>query len=173
MTEKNSTAVSVDVFHRFTDSELAAVDSYAAAFEMLKAGGFDVVDIADYGSGFEKIEDKDILISVPFVITTFRFAEGDYTDESGNKSRYVIAELVTKDGAKYLITDGSTGICSQLLQVYMDRAALGSKAPNVGVLCEKGVTKSEYYFNAKTGEKSNKPVEGPNWGPASTYYLVS
>lgn len=85
-----------------SNDELANIDLQSARALLATAGSAD-----ELGTGFRTVKDKRQLIGLPFIIVNYRFFEGD-------KGRFTAAFLVTDDGRKIMITDGSTGIRDQL-----------------------------------------------------------
>lgn len=67
------------------------------------------------GDGFALTDNKDRFIGVPLVLVHWTISLGDYPNpKTGEVGNFVAARLVTKDGGKYIITDGGTGIARQL-----------------------------------------------------------
>jgi hypothetical protein len=85
-----------------------AFDDAMALAEQLT--GESVKSFADeMGNGFA-ILDKDQkarLIGLKCVFLKWKFTDGDF-------GRFVNVAVITQDGAKYILNDGSTGICEQL-----------------------------------------------------------
>jgi hypothetical protein len=120
------------------------------AFKALQAAGIQVTNASDYGDGFRLIEDKDKgkLVGIPFICVNARIANGTFGDFS-------ILHVITKHNDKYLLIDGSTGIHKQVQN--------HGRAVFVGLMCEQGLTVSEYdYLDEKSGELR----------PAKTYYIA-
>jgi len=136
-----------------TMDSLREVATFADAFAALKAAGVDVHVVNE----FDLIEDKDSLIGVPLLIFGYAFHAGDF-----GKDGFVSVEAITEENRKIVFNDGSTGIRQQL-------RTLEDKGILTGIICKNGLRKSEYYFNAETGETNNHGGEG--FSPASTYYL--
>lgn len=115
--------------------------------------GEGVVTVDDY----EKLDDKEDLIGVPFMIVQFWFSEGEIVDPvSGNLREYATLKVVTKEtttkpSAKYTVVDGSTGIYKQLKEINKRTGKWG------GILARNGLRVSHYRY------------EG---APASTFYLT-
>lgn len=85
-----------------TNDELASMDLQSARALLATAGSAD-----ELGTGFRTLKEKNQLIGVPFIIVNYRFFEGD-------KGHFTAVFLVTEDGRKLMLTDGSTGIRDQL-----------------------------------------------------------
>jgi hypothetical protein len=98
------------------------------------------------GNGFNVLPtaDKGRLVGVPFLIMEWRFYQGD-------QGEAVALMLVTEQGEKLIVNDGSTGIREQLKSL-----------PRKPVIVRRGLVCSDYdYTNPATGEVSR----------ATTYYL--
>jgi len=106
-------------------------------------------------------KDKDALLEVPFIIRKVSFKA-----EERFASEFAIIHLVTKYPVKgashFVMTDGSTGICAQLMKLVDERIADGHPTPDEGIVIANGLRKSDYLI-----------AEGENAGqPATTYYLA-
>lgn len=177
MTENTaSTGASTDVeipVARLDEDRLRSVATVSDAEAVLSDLGFIIPEEPEYGSGFEMLDDKDRLLKVGFTILEWRFVKSsDFVDNDGNPGEYVAAQVVTALGEKYIITDGSTGIYKQLVTVTENR--LKAQRPNVhpraGLRIPRGLRKSEYGINRKTGEIGK--VGDPGMDKAATYYLA-
>jgi hypothetical protein len=118
---------------------------YATFEDAVKAAGDDIVIPED----FEKVDNKDELISVPFFITNFWFQNGEMGD-------FVVIRGITRGNRKIVVTDGGTGIFAQLKKLAL------STGKTANVMVRGGLRKSEY----------RKEVEPDKFTSASTYYLV-
>ena len=150
------TAKEVDVRRtsNFSDEQLAGIGTWDELAKLLGENGVASADIADFGTGFSLLSDKTRLVGVPFAILDWRFNPGDFGD-------FVSMTVLTKSGEKWIVNDGSTGICEQMRGV--DKR-LGGKPTVLRV--EKGLHKSEYstmIWDSKKGED----VETS----ATTFYL--
>jgi len=126
--------------------------------QLLSSHGLTVSDVTEYGTGFEVCEDKRQLVRVPFIVLDWRFSEGDH-------GRFVSMTVVTRDGRKLIINDGSTGIRQQMEKITEDRLKRFegdlTKA-HAGLAVPKGLRVSEYvYVDRETGKAKD----------ATTYYL--
>lgn len=127
-----------------------ALDVEGMSFDdLMKALGEDVASITELDPR-ERIEDKDELINIPFVITN---VAGHLNGEFGNP--WVVVTAKTATNRLVWFTDGSTGICQQIIA--MAERNPGAKA----VLVPKGLVKSTY----KTKDAEGKDIQG------TTYYL--
>ena len=139
----------------YSDETVAAVKTLDDALKMLTEDGHAVESISEYGSGTEIVIDKRTLIGKPFAIVEWRFHEGTF-------GGFVSALLVTERGEKLVLNDGSAGIYRQLVGVTAARTDRGVVAPQVGLLCKKGLRVSEYEYDNGNGKMT----------PASTFYLA-
>lgn len=113
------------------------------------------------GDGFTIIKDKDVLINIPFLIL-------DWREVLGDQGLYASVRLITSDGRKYRIADGSTGILSQL-------SDLVEKDVTRGIFVKAGLVKSEYWIdeNGNIFKDRDKVPEGATVKPGSTFYLAT
>jgi hypothetical protein len=95
------------------------------------------------GDGFALTQNKDRFCGVPLLFVHWTISDGDYPilgddgKPTGEVGKFVAARIVTKDGGKYIITDGGTGIGRQL-QVYT------AETGKTYLLAEKGLRVSRY-----------------------------
>lgn len=136
------------------DSFLAEIDGFQSALSMLDNAGIGYESISDYGSGFVILDNKDRLIGVPFVAIEWRFNSGDFGE-------FVSAAIVTKNGEKLILNDGSTGIREQFQTVTAQRVSKGHGTPQNGLYVHGGLTRSDYTYTDEKGQET----------PARTYYL--
>lgn len=156
MTESNILPASVNAPAVFRDADLAAIDSFADAVKALESFNVAVEKTSDYGTGFAIVKDKNVLIGVDFLILDWRF-----TDSSKYEGDFVSATLVTKDGRKLILNDGSTGIRDQLKLVTAERIKKGHPHPQSGIMVQNGLTRSDYDYTDEKGKTTK----------ASTFYL--
>lgn len=117
--------------------------------ELISAAGGAVVRGADViGDGYELLDDKATLIKVPFILVDW---ERIVDEKSGRE--YVSIRLMTKDGRKLRVNDGSTGIYAQIGE--MEEAGIVSGTP--------------VYFSGL--RRSDYVKEGV--GDATTFYLAA
>lgn len=137
---------------KYSDDELLAVQSFEDALNLAaQYYGEENLVRADetIGNGFRLLANKDTLIDTPLILLAWRFNPGDYGE-------FVSMMVVTKDGRKFVVNDGGSGICQQLATYTNATGRHG------GMLVANGFTRSDYeYEDPTTGEKS----------PAHTYYL--
>lgn len=131
--------------------ELASLASFDDALKLVQAKvGEQNVGVAadEIGDGFKLLDNKDVLSGVAIIIITWDFHQGDHGE-------FVSCKVMTKDGQKYIVNDGSTGIRDQLIQYSKKKGTQG------GLFCEKGLRRSDYTYTDESGKESS----------ASTYYL--
>lgn len=134
-----------------TTEELAGLVTFEDALKLVQAkiGAENVgVAAAEIGDGFKLLENKDQLIGIPFFAVTWDFHQGDHGE-------FVSVKVMAKDGQKYIVNDGSSGIRDQLMAYSAKKNVQG------GLLCEKGLRRSNYEYEDESGQKK----------PATTYYL--
>lgn len=177
MTEGNAVEITVDGMRDLAsiqafagDAEMRDISSYEDALALAEAVHGDVLDIAqELGTGFALLKDKGKLEEKEFVLIQWRFTAGDFA------KGFVSAALVTKTGDKYIITDGSTGIFSQLMTLSQETKRFGGvKVPN-------GLRASRYSTCIECGRPMSSDevacsndkcdYEGDKRGSGETYYL--
>jgi hypothetical protein len=132
----------------YTTDQLAAIKSFDDMMKLLADAGVEATEISEYGDGFSVETDKSSLVNVPFGILDYKFSK------KGNFGEFAIVRIVTRDGRKLILTDGSTGIYAQC-QDFQKRGRSG------GIMCPKGITVSEYDYIDETGKVT----------PAKTFYF--
>ena len=129
------------------EDTLADIASFHDAIELLKSSGAEIVSTEDFGDGF-RLTDKPTLVGTPFLIMDMRI------HPTGDHGPFAILRLVTEDGRKCVITDGSTGIKEQVAK-YLSKNIEGA------LLVPRGLIRSDYDY---TDDKGNVKA-------ATTYYL--
>lgn len=138
------------------EGDMRSIKSVDDAFSLLDSlAGVESFD--DYGTGFEILDNKNRLVDNPFMIVEWRFTP---SREYGGE--FVSCAVVTKGGEKFIVNDGSTGICRQLRRVTDERVKSGRRAPQTGLLVSRGLRRSDYTYTDDKGEEK----------AASTYYLA-
>lgn len=136
--------------------DYASIKSFEDAVALVtdKFGG-EVVSSTELGDGFALLNksDKDRLIGVQFIILSAVFSEGDYKREDGTTGTFVSLRIVTKDGGKFIVNDGGSGIHDQIKMLHSQHPDTVGKP----IACFKGLRKSEY--------------DHPEHGKSVTYYL--
>ena len=152
------TPISTEIEKRshFETADLRSISSLEDAVRLLTDNGLTIADATTaIGDGFEMLEDKDLLIKVPFIALTWSFTQGDFGAD------YLIMRIVTADGKKFVVTDGSTGLCRQVQEFERETGR------TAGLKVERGLRKSEYFLGA-----DNQPVSSDEgFGKGYTYYL--
>ena len=134
----------------FTDDSLREIQTFDQAMSLVAeyTGGV-IESIDDYGNGFEVLPtaDKPRLKGVPFMILEWRFAEG-------KEGEMVTAMIVTEQGEKLILNDGSTGVKDQLKRITAKRIAdrgMNPVAAQTNLHCPRGVRVSTYPRKDETG----------------------
>jgi hypothetical protein len=134
-----------------SSAQLSDIASFDDALKLAREmyGEAAVVAAADViGDGFKLLDNKDQLIEVPFLALAWDFHQGDHGE-------FVSLKVVTRDGLKFVVNDGSTGIRDQLMQYSADKNQYG------GLFCMKGLRRSDYTYEDENGEEK----------AAKTYYI--
>ena len=128
-----STTENLPARQTFSPDELRAIDSWQDAQRLLLESGVELRDAStEIGDGFVMLDDKSELVNKPMLILAWIFAPGDFGEN------YCIMRVVTGDGSKYVVTDGSTGLAAQIREYEARTGATG------GLLVQRGLRKSEY-----------------------------
>lgn len=120
--------LSDDVMRQIGSTGDAFADAMAIA-EQLYGSVKEVQE--EFGSGFQLTSEKNSLVGKKFLLLKWNFTQGDY-------GVFVSAAVVTADGAKLIINDGSTGICHQLRDFSMKTGRFG------GFVAPRGLRTSSY-----------------------------
>lgn len=132
----------------YESDELRAIQSFDDAIALANAVQPVIVAEQEIGDGFALLKNKDRLIGVPLLFLTWRFNDGKYEE------KFVTAYVVTNRNEKFIINDGSTGICQQLRE-------LSNKGRNGNMLSRHGLSRSDYPYADEQGEMKE----------ATTYYI--
>lgn len=150
--EEPSKEVTVTV-PEYRNTDLQELGTFEDALNLMReVYGDQGVITADevIGNGFGLLKNKDLLVGVPFALIKWQFYPGKFADN------FVTILAVTGDNRKYLVNDGSQGLCKQLAEVTATSGRQG------GMVARNGLTRSDYtYTDTETGDER----------PASTYYL--
>jgi hypothetical protein len=141
---------------KYSDEELLSVQSFEDAYALaVQYYGEENLVRADetIGNGFRLLANKDTLVDTPLILLGWRFNPGDFGE-------FVTMMVVTKDGRKFVVNDGGTGICQQLATYTNATGRHG------GMLVANGFTRSDYEVELPD-PKSGDMVKTK----ASTYYL--
>lgn len=159
--------------HRPDEDELRSLESAADAIAHLREqfGEEGVIDAADIlGTGFERVEDdeavKRSLCEIPFVLYYWAFSMGEYVNAEGQRTDFVTMFILTDDGRRLIVTDGSTGVARELAKI------TDKTGRQHGLILRRGLRKSDYRIAMVDGVKKAVPrnYEGDT-EPATTFYL--
>ena len=156
MSETTNPSTALSVANPFETEDLRSIADYDDAIKLLASQGVELRDAAtEIGDGFVILENKDELLDKPFVVLHATFSVGDYGAE------FCIMRVVSPSG-KWIVTDGGTGINSQM------RDYVEKNGSATGLVCQRGLRKSVYDTDA-----SGQPTKDPNLfaGKGTTYYL--
>lgn len=119
---------------------LRELNDFDAAVAMATAAHGPIDDASDLGDGFALLKDdgKGRLVNVPLLFMEWSFYPGDFG------SQFVAARVMARnpDGgiSKYIVNDGSTGICDQLAAFSKRTGKYG------GLLAKRGLRVSDYSY---------------------------
>lgn len=146
-----ATQTDVAVKSLFSDDEYRKINGFQDALDAVAEKNVTPIDASTViGDGFALLDNKEkrSLVGVPFILLGWKFSKGDHGE-------FVSAHIVTSRDEKYILNDGSTGVCAQL-------RAMTNDGINGAVACRNGLRESAYeYTDEKTGEVK----------PAVTYYI--
>lgn len=94
------------------------------------------------------LEDKSKLVNRPIMLVHWNFYDGDYGE-------FVSAWVMTPEGERFIVNDGSTGMYAQL------RTLTDTKNIRSMLLVKRGLRASDYTYTDPRGQSH----------PARTYYL--
>jgi hypothetical protein len=139
--------------------DYAELTSFDDAFRLATETFGGVVSAEELGDGFSVLTNKDVLEGVPLILLRWDFRVSDEVmrkNSSGDEvpAEYVSCRVMTQDGRKFIINDGSTGMYQQLVDFTNKHERQG------GMYVPKGLHKSEYWAETPEGKKR-----------ASTFYL--
>jgi len=107
-------AASTEIVRRpqYSAQDMREIQSFDDALALMTEQGIAVEDATEaIGDGFVLLEDKNKLSGVPCLFMTWSFSDGEFGEFVAAR---VIAKLDNGSIAKYVVTDGSTGIYEQL-----------------------------------------------------------
>jgi len=151
---------------QFRHLDADALNNVVSFDEAVQETGLNEAELTYVSSPYVVLTDrqKDRLIGVPFLIRSTRFSTDPKTFRD-----YAVLYVVTKDNEMYILTDGSTGIFSQVQKIVADRLAAGHARPLEGILVANGLRVSEYDVNedGKPAQPGERVVS-----TGATYYLA-
>lgn len=139
--------------------------TFLEAISEAEAFGLSEADYTVVTNVYEPLKkDKDALIGVPFFIRNVRFSQDKTT-----KKEFVILHVVDERNNRYLVTDGSTGLFTQISRIVEQRIDAGSPTPYNFILCANGLRKSEFGIDkdGNTVAIGDPALESK----AATYYI--
>jgi hypothetical protein len=155
MTE--SSVIAQSDFNLTTIANLELPDSFEQALAALQTIGGDIETAAVALADDFPLVEKESLVNVPFLAMQWSISN----PESSENGQYMTVRGITKEGARFRISDGGTGIMTQLIQLTQKRITDGHAAANTGLLCAKGLRVSKY----DTKDDAGKPIK------AETFYI--
>ena len=154
-TESNAVAIP----NRFSDDELTSITSIADVNVLFSKYGVSADTIANYGTGFSVVKDKNTLVNKRLMILEWHF----YPSDKGSGDM-VTVHAFTSEGDKVIFNDGSTGVREQLRRVMDMRMKNGQDEVSAcrALIVNNGLMARSYdYTDPTTGEVSK----------ATTFYL--
>lgn len=138
-----------------SDDALAEIQSFDDALALINEtfGGAVVEADKTLGTGFAVLDDKNKLIDVPFVAVKI----DEHTSEISAEGKFVSLHVVTQDGRKLIVNDGSTGIYAQVQALWERKPELRG----LPLMVRHGLRRSDYTYTDTDGKQK----------PATTYYL--
>jgi hypothetical protein len=149
---------------------ISALNTFEDVQNFFESQGFTISSGEEISDGFERLENKDVLIGQTLVLIDWnRFWSEQYQQHA------FTMRILTAQGAKYRIADGSTGIAKQLMEITEARANDPTKFPNGGLLVKDGLRKSEYWVskqdNRALSAQEAEATPADQKRKAVTYYL--
>lgn len=153
MTGNVQEAIAVREPRNFNDEQLATLRNWDDVQAVALEQGIAAVDFSDFGTGFTVLttDEKRTLVDVELAVLDWRF---NVVAETGGE--FVSLVILTRDGRKVIVNDGSTGIFAQMRTI---TEKLGDARPILTI--PKGLRASDYFYVDEKGVKR----------PATTYYL--
>lgn len=146
----------------FNSADLATITSFEDALSHAMNSG-SLIDSRDIGDGYVMETDKDKFIGVPLIITDWYFG----TRQDFGDLPWLIIKLITNDNKRYIITDGGTGLCREILVQH----ALSGNEKKTTFMCWRGFTRSDYLVDPETGKAAGPNFEGKGL-KAHTYFMA-
>lgn len=162
----NAITALASYFPEVDQAELNAVLTFDEAVAQSGLSDAEMVVISNPYTVLNK--DKDILVDNPFFVKLVRFTRDEETDNP-----FAILYVIDRSNQMFVVTDGSTGIFRQSLDIVAQRVKDEHPTPYQNWVLPNGLRKSEYKLGA-----DNKPlskadiaagVKASSMG--ATYYL--
>lgn len=137
---------------RMTNSELKNITSFEEAMKYVQETYQKSISVAEnLGNGFTVLskDEKDRLVSVPFMILGFTLNEGDFGDDG-----FCSLQVVTSDDRRFILNDGGAGIREQLFELLE-----GNPGRYGGYFVPRGLSVSEYSTCVGCGQPRRESVE--------------
>lgn len=132
--------------------DVSKLETFDAVARELAEKGANVLDTADLADGYTLLKNKDQLVGSEFIITDHKIRES-----ATYGSTYSVIRLITKaTNSRVVITDGSTGIHMQLMDL----------PEGAYVYCRNGLNRSDYDATA-----DYDPETGMGRPAGTTFYL--
>lgn len=130
------TSIDSSAMQELTDDVLRGLgqtgDAFADAVAVAEAVYGAVTDFSEeMGSGFQLLQDKAALVGKKLLFLKWSFTPGDF-------GVFCSAAVITADGGKFIVNDGSTGICTQLRELSIKTGRFG------GSVAQRGLRESSY-----------------------------
>lgn len=131
-----------------SDAALSELSSFDDALALINDvfGGAVVEADKELGTGFAVLEDKNRLIGVPMIAVKI-------DEHNGDHGPFVSLHVVTSDGRKYIVNDGSSGIYAQVVTLWERKP----QYRGMPLMVRQGLRRSDYTH--------------PEHGPSTTFYL--
>lgn len=123
------------------DSDTLLPESWDEAFSIMESIGAVVTNADEVLADDWPEIDKARLVNVECLLVTWSIS--DPRNETFG-TPYLIVRGMTRSGKRFRFTDGSTGVCSQLIRLTEQRIKEGYAVPNSGLLCRNGLSRSDY-----------------------------
>lgn len=155
MSQTNDGSSVAKVTPQVGESALAEITSFDDALALVNDvfGGNIVEADKELGTGFAVLDDKNRLIGVPFVAVKM----DEHTSDLNGGGLFVTMHVVTQDGRKFIVNDGSTGICAQVQELWKRKPEL----IGLPLMVRRGLRRSDYTYMDESGKAK----------PATTFYL--
>lgn len=153
----NETTEIIPVESKINAAQFKGISSFEDAMALVEdAFGGELYSAEDLGDGFALMESKEKsqLVGVSFIILSANFSKSDIlNEETGEAQEFCTMRVVTKDGRKLIVNDGSSGISEQIRTMWN----MVPQSKGKPIFCALGLRVSVYNH--------------PKHGPSKTFYL--